>query len=306
MKVLFQSTGNGINRELSGHLRAFYESHGHRYAETTERSRRPGGIAPDLRIVWNGRGPSFAELEGLNTDHQTVIFVEVGWLPQAETFFGNYYGTTGKALWPDFSPTIPDGYTAWKIPYLDRMERVIVSGTLPPPGKSALPEPPYVLVVGQLERDTSMLGSPIRTMRDLLACVVEQTDLPIVFRPHPGEPSDAKLAKEFGVALSPASPLYPTLRNASYVVGVSSTCLLEAALVGTPAVCLGKNVWSDLPWPYTIPRSAPDDLSAWLTRDRWDDWDPEPMCAFLWSKQISRFTPAFDPAFWLGSYRRTS
>lgn len=295
--IYYAAAGHPVARRLVGPLQAFYRAHGDdfRWGEDRDRTVRR---EHDRVILWNGRGPMWGELEGL-----ADLCVEVGWLPQSETAFANRFGTTGAARWPNPDLRVRDDFSAWRTDYLARAQAKIVTGNLPAPGRDPLPTPPYVLAVGQLERDSSLFDSPIATMRAFLACVRAATDLPIVWRPHPGEPASGKYALEHpGVTCVPASPLYPTIQGAAAVVAISSTVLIEAALCRVPAVCLGFNVWSDLPWPATIWRSAPDgladDLITAQTR-RWRrEWRPDALCDFLRRQQVQVAAPVLDPAVW--------
>ena len=288
-----------IGRALQGPLKRFYESHGDRFHATTDRDmtvRREH----DRVILWNGRGPVWAELCG-----KADLNIEVGWLPQAGTVYANRYGTTGAAQWPNPDLTVRRDYRAWRKAHLERHARVIVSGNLPAPGIDPVPTPPYVLVIGQLVRDTSMIGSPVQDMGILLRFVRACTDLPIVWRPHPGNASGTKYSAALeGVTCVPGSPLYPTIQGATAVVGISSTVLLEAALCHVPAICIGRNVWSDLPWPHTIPAVADDMKLGGLLADAarkggaWRSWKPDGLCDFLRRQQVDVHAPVFDPATW--------
>lgn len=104
----------------------------------------------------------------------------------------------------------------------------------------------YVLLIGQLENDTSMLFNPIQRMQQLVDEVATALpDTTIVYRPHPISVARNrhKVTLPGNVVLVSKSPLYATMRAARAVVGLNSTVLLEAALIGKPAIAMGDGVW---------------------------------------------------------------
>ncbi len=280
--IYFAYGGHPVGQQVAAYLEPFYADRGIAYSH--------GSTIQDCDhlIVWNGRGDYWAGTE-------YWLACEVGWLPQSSTWYANRGGTTGLAKWPDFTPELADDYGDWKAEFAQRQQRKVVTGDQPAKGRDPVPEPPYVLVIGQMERDTSLIGSPIQSMAQLVAMVKQSTDLPVVFRPHPG---DTRVV-DYGVPVVRWSPLYETLANAEAVVAISSTCLLEAAMLGTPAICCGYNVFSDIPAPYTIPRAGSVASLTRMLRQAWDWWQPDYMIDYLRRQQIDRINPVLQENLWL-------
>lgn len=183
--------------------------------------------------VWNG----------LQANSPTVVslcrrrgiphaFLEWGMLPQAETFFVDPQGFCGRSVLGDSLSWVTRAD-------MDRLEQTRAQLRRDyPEGDDG-----YVLVPYQIENDTQVLHhTPFDTMDDLrdhlLSLFPGQR---FVFRPHPKSPVRRGLAPKdrARASVDGAGEWMAACAKASAVVGLTSTCLLEAAVYGKPVLALG-------------------------------------------------------------------
>ncbi len=160
----------------------------------------------DLVVCWGDRLKS-----------HKMVCMELGWVPQHGTV---HIGASG--LWKDFRPgaigSVDPRFPEWREEYLQGR----VGGN--PDG--------YVLVIGQTSSDRSLDGYDGPIQHDLAKWVQDQYPHErIVFRPHPKDPTSYARDDQTG-------NLWRGLQGAKAVVAISSTVLLDAALMDIPAFAL--------------------------------------------------------------------
>jgi hypothetical protein len=223
-------------------------------------------IGPEAILVWNGvRAPK--------GDWRT-IYQEQGWFAQYHTMYLDPDGVCGAAM-VDLEPDgdLGEEFNRWREEHIKRNIKIFSTKVGAGGGPTqAIPKPPYVLVMGQNEGDTSLNWSPTRRMRDLAKWVLDSTSLPVVFRPHPS--SHPAFDAHARLTVNSGSPLYPTIKQATAVVGLTSTTLLESALIGRPTVVLGKGVWPEEgvlrnATPKTLPGVLANAIATWSPTEAW-------------------------------------
>jgi capsule polysaccharide export protein KpsC/LpsZ len=188
--------------------------------------------ASRIAIIWNGfHATTMQARAACRTLHIPYLMMELGILPQRESFLVDPSGFNcesslhGPLEWVT-------GFDMMRL-YQER-DRLCAKYPIDPQG--------HVLAVCQVENDTAMLyNHPQRNIGDFvrdLAIMYPQQE--VVIRPHP------KVKKE----IKPRNPLhrvesegdiFEAASKASIVVGVTSTCLIEAAVLGVPVLALGNH-----------------------------------------------------------------
>lgn len=197
--------------------------------------------------IWNGFHDNSAQFRELCT-RQGIPFAlcEWGLLPQADTF------------------TIdPSGFCGWSslngdLSWVARADMSRLADTrLELRRQHPERDEGHVLVTLQIGTDTQILyNTPYRTMQEFVDHV--EAVFPgqrLIFRPHPKDTTpyrvrslNAKVCREGG--------FFDVLAGAKSIVGLTSTCLVEAAVYGKPVLALG-----DCPMRTHAPRNH-DRLAA--------------------------------------------
>jgi hypothetical protein len=181
-------------------------------------------------LIWNGlqgKSPLAARLcQSRGIPH---AFFEWGMLPQGETFFVDPSGFCGDS--------ILNGALHW-VSDLDRAhlanKRAALQAQYPRQDEG------FVLVPLQVEADTQVLfHTPYNTMEELIEHVEAMyPNQRIVVRPHP---SGGKKRRSQRAEIIYEGQWLDWARRASVVVGLTSTCLFEAGVLGVPVVALGDH-----------------------------------------------------------------
>lgn len=186
----------------------------------------------DLLIVWNARhyagqhAVEIAKRKGI-----PFVVVENGLIDQASTLFWDRGGLCGDS---ELNGTL-DWVTDYHFDCLyEKRAELQEEYPLEPSGD--------VVVPLQIHNDTQVLyHTPYRTMDEFMADLAVMYPMQnVVIRPHPKSSAKRKPAgrrqriEEGGEWLEAA-------RRASVVVGLTSTCLYDAAILGVPVVALGDH-----------------------------------------------------------------
>lgn len=183
-----------------------------------------------------------------------LVFIEQGMLPQRETFFVDPGGFCGES--------VLNGDLAW-------VEAKDVAALQLKREQLALKHPRrdegFVLVPLQIENDSQVLyHSPYNTMHELVQHVEAMYPAQrIVVRPHPGGDRSRKFARAESIL---EGEFLDWASRASVVVGITSTCLYEAAILGVPVVALGDHPLKTHP-SHRHDRVAAGALSLCIRRD---------------------------------------
>jgi glycogen synthase len=187
----------------------------------------PAALAPcDLAIIWNGFHPLYdSYVTALKENGTPLLFSELGWYPQSDTFQLDTEGFNAQASWSDD----PLHYE--------------------PKTRMAIPDGPGILVILQWDADTQItMNSPFfRNMHSFLEHLARNSSLPLIVRAHPKHPPSRVV-----VDLVERSPLCrwdesPTLSEAlgscRAVATVNSSSALEALTGHIPVLCFGNAVF---------------------------------------------------------------
>lgn len=240
----------------------------HSAHNTTDRVREIE--ASQLVFIWNGNDPGgrwLARLcRSLGKDH---LFVEWGLLPQAGFFHIDPGGIVGDSTLCEELDWVTEEHVA--------AYEAFRSAHLAARNWSYRGDPQnYVLVPLQIEHDSAVyLHSPVHTNHELLERAVrEYPDREVVARPHPKQLREAVDVP--GVRVERERSTMDLAQDAGLVFGMTSTVLLETAMLGAPTVAIGR-------CPLACHAS-----------------DVNRLLAACFARQIPRSTTALDP--WLNAF----
>ena len=183
-----------------------------------------------MAVIWNGlqHGTPLAtrmcRRRGI-----PVCYVEWGLLPQENTFSIDPSGFCGDSILARDVSWVTEAD-------MQRLHQVRAELQ----ARYPLERGEHVLAVLQIENDSQTLYfSPYRNMEELVADIeamypTEQ----IVARPHPKSTAKRTFAR---AEVEGGGDFLEAARKAGVVVGVTSTCLYEAAILGVPVVALGDH-----------------------------------------------------------------
>lgn len=183
-----------------------------------------------LAVIWNGfqfGTPLTTRLcrrRGI-----PVCYVEWGLLPQAETFSIDPSGFCGDSILArDVSWVTEADMERLQQTRAELQQRYPLQ-----PGE-------HVLAVLQIENDSQILYfSPYRNMEEFVADVEAMYPTgKIIARPHPKSTAKRKFVR---AAVEGGGEFLAAASKAAMVVGVTSTCLYEAAILGVPVAALGDH-----------------------------------------------------------------
>jgi capsule polysaccharide export protein KpsC/LpsZ len=183
-----------------------------------------------MAVIWNGlqHGTPLAtrmcRRRGI-----PVCYVEQGLLPQANTFLIDPSGFCGDSILARDVSWVTDA----------DMERLCQVRTQLQ-AKYPLQGGEHVLAVLQIENDCQTLYfSPYRNMEEFMADVEAMYPTEkIIARPHPKSTAKRKFAR---AEVEAGGDFLEAASKAGVVVGITSTCLYEAAILGVPVVAIGDH-----------------------------------------------------------------
>jgi len=183
-----------------------------------------------MAVIWNGlqHGTPLAtrmcRLRGI-----PVCYLEWGMLPQAETFMVDPFGFCGDSILAKDVSWVTDQD-------MDNLYRVRETLQKQYP----IQKSDHILAPLQIENDTQILYfSAYRKMEEFISDVeVMYPTQRIIARPHP----NSKPRRSFKRAeVDRSGTFLEAASKASLVVGITSTCLYEAAILGVPVIALGEH-----------------------------------------------------------------
>lgn len=189
---------------------------------------------PDVVILWNGYADDTNAGTAYLKQHFKVLHVENGWLPQA----GNLYIAEDLACHD--ANFIPLNMTESECASSEELNAIKLS--YPEAIPETLPEK-YIFIPLQLDGDSALTrSSPMFKGWDIVDAALEllPKDVNLIVKEHPKQ---RKISRPSGVEIydGPLSSIQ-LAANATAVLGINSTVLVESLLYNKFVVAFGKNV----------------------------------------------------------------
>jgi capsule polysaccharide export protein KpsC/LpsZ len=183
-----------------------------------------------MAVIWNGlqAGSSLAtricRRRGI-----PVCYIEWGLLPQAGTFLVDPYGFCGDSILAKDVSWVTDSDMERLYNFRSKLQKLY-----------PLQQQGHVLATLQIENDTQVLYySPYRNMEEFIYDVENMYPTSkIIARPHPRSSVERFFSR---AEVRSEGDFFFAASKASVVVGITSTCLYEAAILGVPVVALGDH-----------------------------------------------------------------
>ncbi len=282
-------------------LRSFYSKHACIVKDFDLRSstlhEQVQVYSPDVVVVWNGYSHVFRQrVNLLRRGKWKMVFHETAWFPQRDSVYFDNYGVLGDAFKHEdlYRAFDVDSFHRWRATYLASVSSAFsTSKAVADKGVSVATQKVkisnYILVVGQVENDTSMQFSEIQEMSKLLDAVINHIPSgKIIYRDHPAAKGQVQLPK--GITRLSNTLLYETIEKARVVIGLNSTVLLESLLLHKQTIALARNVWPDKD---ILPVVEPKDIGKALQYKY--DWDKvDQFLDHLRRSQVSLTSPEFS------------
>jgi capsule polysaccharide export protein KpsC/LpsZ len=183
-----------------------------------------------LAVIWNGlqAGASLATRLCRRRSIPTC-YMEWGLLPQRATFCVDPSGFCADSILARDVSWVTDE----DMDYLYQVRAELQE-------RYPLDSEGHVLAILQIENDTQVLYfSPYRNMEEFIAHIEAMYPTGrIIARPHPKSPTRRQFER---ADVAPGGDYLEEAARAGVVVGITSTCLYEAAILGVPVVALGDH-----------------------------------------------------------------
>ena len=257
-----------------GHLRPIL-NYFMRFSATVKLSADPNDLCCkrvyDWFFIWNGAGIDLTQL-----NHRNVRFLELSAVHQQEALYIDPVGVNAESsLLRDPLEWVTD----------QMIEKVHSARQLLCEGRT-IDESRGILCPLQVENDTNMKWhSPFKTNQEFIDAVSEGDARKLTFRRHPLDPNieaDYKLPP--GCEWDEGN-LFDNIGRSSKVIGMNSTVLLQAALMGKPVEAYGEGYAKahahqlDKILAALLDREIPldaDNISRWLSEDPTEDAPRDP------------------------------
>ena len=179
----------------------------------------------DLAIVFNGSHRKYGGVVAKLHRRQTpILFVELGWHPQLDTFQLDHQGINAAASWVQ-QPLAVVGETSLLVR---------------PKGD--------LLLILQDDGDTQITDSSpsFPDMHSFVEHVLRHSLLPVRVRAHPRHPPDERIAAlldQHGATWDDSADLSDALRKCRALACVNSSSAMEALTHRIPVLCYGKAIF---------------------------------------------------------------
>ncbi len=202
---------------------------------------------PDLFIIWSG---NFHYQEGTLKAIQScgfqdkTLFSEVGWFTQKEFIYFDHCGVNAKSsLLNQERRELNDLQLHLLENQMQRYANRCYSGAL---GKS--PRAKRIFVPLQVDTDTNIqLNSPFKSMAEFISFLEQWVpdDYEVVFKAHPKASYDYILgSSKSNFRFYASGSIEDFFPECDYVLGINSTVLIEAAMLGIKAIAFGKGIFT--------------------------------------------------------------
>lgn len=187
----------------------------------------------DHCFVWGGALPCYKRVRAAcRRCDVPLTIIEVGWFPQSRYYHVDDRGiNAGSSLMDDDLDWVTDEHLrqldSFALNYLN--------------GRTWQASNEYILCPLQLEHDTNIVAhSPFRTMQDFIDKVeVEWPARKVLFKAHPLKRRSTYRTREPMVT---SGSFLDMAQHAERVIGINSTCLLEAVMMGVPVTSMGEGL----------------------------------------------------------------
>jgi len=196
-------------------------------------------LHPGHVFIWNGNNAGDRETAACaERVGATPVFAEIGWFPQADTIYFDRDGTNFRSSIRRLNldtVKVDDRLEQWKRAYRETYT------------ENRVDEQGYVFVPLQDETDTNILeASPYGRMNDFVRDLSAQLpDERLIVRRHPRF-MDVELDTYSNVEYRNDGNLYDWLTNATAIVGINSTVLLESLVFDKPIFTVGESLATGL------------------------------------------------------------
>lgn len=201
-------------------------------------------LVPDRIVVWNGMASHHEDFMAVVNEaglRDKVYFMELGWLPQRDSFHCDPRGVNAASsiAHDDYSaPLSAEQSAALKAALVRHYESCLIRKLNN-----------LILVPLQIESDSNITHfSPYKTNQEFITMLEEwiPAGYKVVIRPHPLSVLPVPTWKRSDFVLDRYQELYRTLGKARFVVGINSTVLVEALACGAGVMAFGRGVFSSL------------------------------------------------------------
>jgi len=202
----------------------------------------------DLLFMWNGQlGKEIMIAEKCRQQGTPVYFMELGWLPQTETFYFDRKGV-------NYGSTLTD----WQYKEISEQDQVFTRSNLAFYHQhvarfTGIKEEDFVFVPFQVELDSQIIkySRRIKKMQQLIDCAVEHVPGRIIFKMHPKDnPGELKFPARCKVY--DKGTTHDFLSQCKYVVTINSTVGVEALSYNKPVITLGQTFYGGNGLTYNV------------------------------------------------------
>jgi len=201
---------------------------------------------PEVVCVWTCKPSDMSLAQHLRGYGITVIFAELGWVPQSHSIYFDERGTGTFSSLVTFTP--PAAEATVKLPLVHI--------------RQWMGEPEHTGVLLQMESDWNMITGPWRSNGDFLAMLLELWPREkFLVRPHPNQ-QDVALPVCDRIELARDGSLHDWFDRCKVVAGMNSTALVEALFTNLPVYQLAPGIGHKSGAFITNPEIPPDEARA--------------------------------------------
>lgn len=201
-------------------------------------------LTPDRILIWNGLDEfhqDFINVVGELDLHAQLYHLELGWLPQRDHFYCDPSGVNGNS---SISQT---SYSKLLTPAQKKQLQCALAEIRT--GRELTKKSKLVLVPLQIESDTSVQCfshyKSNQEFMNMLECWIPE-GYDVVIRPHPLSIAECPKFSRTDFRVDGKAPLYDSLAEAAFVIGLNSTTLIEALVYDCHVMAFGKGIFSSL------------------------------------------------------------
>jgi len=236
----------------------------------------------DLVFMWNGGlGKEIQIAEMCRKQGTPIYFMELGWLPQTNTFYFDPKGV-------NYASTLTD----WEYEGLSKEDCEFTNAKLAYYHEhiarfTGIKEEDFVFVPFQVENDSQIKKySPrIKKMQELIDYVIEYVPGKIIFKKHPkDDPGELKYPPR--CKIYNCGTTHDFITQCKYVITINSTVGVEALSYNKPVITLGKSFYGGKGLTYQVDYdSQMNNAIAWAEKNIVAIGRIQAFMCFLFKKQ---------------------